>query len=95
TEDYTINIQDVLAVSDLSSDNKVSIYPNPVKDILNIKTKEAGESTYKIYNAAGQSVANGKSVENKIDVNRLPSGNYVIELVNKKGEKSTQKFIKK
>lgn len=95
TEDYTINIQDILAVSDLSSDNKVSIYPNPVKDILNIKTKEAGESTYKIYNAAGQSVANGKSVENKIDVNRLPSGNYVIELVNKKSEKSTQKFIKK
>ncbi|MFC4162242.1 M4 family metallopeptidase [Epilithonimonas zeae] len=94
-EDYSLDIQEVLAVSDVNNDNKVSIYPNPVKDVLNIKTKESGDSTYKIFNTAGQSVANGKSIENKIDVNRLPTGNYVIELVNKKGEKSTQKFIKK
>ncbi|PZU84551.1 MAG: hypothetical protein DI529_11120, partial [Chryseobacterium sp.] len=94
-EDYSLNIQDLLAVSDVNGNNKVSIYPNPVKDVLNIKSSESGESTFNIYNTAGQSVANGKSVENKINVNTLPTGNYIIELVNKKGEKSTQKFIKK
>ncbi|UQB67160.1 M4 family metallopeptidase [Epilithonimonas zeae] len=95
-EDYTIIAKKkVLAVSDLAGKSQTIIYPNPVKDILNIRSEETGDSTYRIFNTAGQSVANGKSIENKIDVNKLPTGNYVIELVNKKGEKSTQKFIKK
>ncbi len=95
-EDYSINIKDTtLVVSDVNSGNKTAIYPNPVKDILNIQSNDKGESDYKIYNAAGQIIANGKSVDNKIDVNKLPLGNYVIELMNKHGGKSTQKFIKK
>lgn len=94
-EDYTINIMDVLAVSDIDKKNEITIYPNPVKDVINIKSNESGDSNYKIYNSAGQSLANGKSAENKIDVSKLPTGNYIIELTNKKGEKSSQKFIKK
>ncbi|WP_027384572.1 M4 family metallopeptidase [Epilithonimonas caeni] len=94
-EDYSIDIHDLLTVSETNNKDGISIYPNPVKDVLNIKSNESGDSTYRIFNTAGQSVANGKSVDNKIDVNKLSTGNYIIELVNKKGEKSTQKFIKK
>lgn len=95
-EDYTVVAKKkALSVSDLSAKNQTLIYPNPVKDILNIQSKDSGELVYRIINPAGQVVANGKFVDNKIDVNKLSTGNYIIELTNNKGEKSTQKFIKK
>ncbi|WP_374442625.1 M4 family metallopeptidase [Epilithonimonas sp.] len=95
-EDYTVIAKKkILGVSDLADRNQTIVYPNPVKDILNIQSKESGESSYRIINAAGQAVASGKSSENKIDVNKLPVGNYIIELENRKGDKTIQKFIKK
>ncbi len=41
-EDYTLNVKDkVLAASDIKA-NATTIYPNPVKDVLNISSKVSG-----------------------------------------------------
>lgn len=94
-EDYSINIQEMLAVSDVKNGNQTVIYPNPVKDVINIQSKDSSELSYQVYNVAGQVVLTGKSSDKKINAQKLTSGNYVLELTNKEGVKSTQKFIKK
>ncbi|MCD9855058.1 M4 family metallopeptidase [Epilithonimonas sp. JDS] len=96
TEDYSINLQsEVLAVSDVNKGNQTLIYPNPVKDFINIQSKDSSELSYQIYNTAGQVVATGKSSDKKINAQKLSSGNYILELTDRNGEKTTQKFIKK
>lgn len=93
-EDYTLTIKGNLAVSDINS-SATTLYPNPVKDVINIQNKVGGELTYKIYNAAGQIVANGISADKKISAQKLPAGNYIIQLTDKEGASTTSKFIKK
>ena len=94
-EDYTLIGKKFLAVSDLTKDNATILYPNSVKDIINIQSKDGGELNYLIYNTAGQIALKGKSSEKKINAQNLASGNYIIELTDKNGVKTTQKFIKK
>ena len=82
----------VLAVSD-SKNETVSIYPNPVKDILNVKTASKIK-THKVYNLAGQ-IVNAKLISDKtIDFSRLEKGIYVVEIQLENGKKLTQKIIK-
>jgi Predicted integral membrane proteins containing uncharacterized repeats len=74
--------------------NTVTIYPNPVKDILYIKGAGKIEKA-EIYNMVGQKVRSFNSGEEKIDVSSLSKGNYILEYV-VKGESASQsfKFIK-
>ena len=72
-------------------DNKLTIYPNPTSDIINVN----GVTTivdYKIYNLIGQELKNGSisNQYNKIDIKNIPNGLYFIRLKNKR----TIKFIK-
>lgn len=94
-EDYTLNVKDkILAASSIKSD-ATALYPNPVKDILNIQSKASGEFSYKIMNTAGQIVTKGNSTDKKVSVEKLTVGNYIIELTDKSGNTMTNKFIKK
>lgn len=93
-EDYTLNIKDKdLAVSTVN-DSKTLLYPNPVKDIISIQSKLNSEFSYKIYNTAGQVVLKGNSSAKKINASKLTIGNYIIELTDKAGNSTTNKFIK-
>ena len=66
------------------------IYPNPVSDILNIESKEALDFI-RVINVLGKEVLSSK--ENSIDVSKLPSGLYFVEI--SAGNKSaTKKIIK-
>jgi len=94
-EDYTLEVKDKdLAVSNIKTD-ATAVYPNPVKDVLNISSKVSGEFSYKIMNTAGQIVNKGKSSDKKVNVEKLSVGNYIIELSDTNGNKITNKFIKK
>ncbi len=72
-----------------------AIYPNPVKDVLNITSKNVlKNSKYSIVNAAGVNVQKGMISNNRIDVNNLTVGVYVLSF-ELDGKTVTQKFIKK
>lgn len=74
--------------------NKLIIYPNPVKDTLQLKTKEILHY-FVIYSVSGQLIKS-KSLENstrEIDVSFLTPGMYVLVLKNQKGEEKI-KFVK-
>lgn len=95
-EDYTINIVDEsLGTAGIAANGATVLYPNPVKDVINIKTKVSGEFSYKVYNTAGQLVLVGKSADKKVNTTKLASGNYIIELADNASNTITQKFIKK
>ena len=93
-EDYTLNVKEKpLAVSDTNA-TKTTLYPNPVKDIITVQSKESGELAYRIFNTAGQLVSKGNSTDKKINAQKLSAGNYIIELTDKNGTTTTSKFIK-
>ncbi len=76
-----------------------SIYPNPVSDILKIKTSKSTENIAKlfIYSADGHIISSTdkiKSGEILFDAKTLPAGTYLIKLVTNK-ETLTKTFIKR
>ena len=69
-----------------------SIYPNPTKDILNIKS-DSKINAVSVVDLTGRKV-NVKLDGDKVDVKSLPAGTYLINIETKDGT-STEKFIKK
>ncbi|MCK0178724.1 DUF5011 domain-containing protein [Flavobacteriaceae bacterium S0862] len=69
------------------------LYPNPVNNILNIKTQKGGVMSYRIINMLGQIVETGQT-ENKVIVDNLEAGMYYIEVKNG-SDKMMKRFIKK
>jgi hypothetical protein len=72
---------------------EVQIYPNPVKGgVLNVRTLE-NNANYTITNIMGQQIAKGRITSGAINVERLQSGVYMIQI--EAGSKTvTKKFIK-
>ncbi|MCV9930270.1 T9SS type A sorting domain-containing protein [Flavobacterium sp. LS1R49] len=92
----TTTISKTLSVKDFSFEKHYILYPNPVKDILNISTKDDIElSSIQIYNFLGQliMVVPNATHTKTIDVSSLSSGNYLIKIISNKGNSNT-KFIK-
>lgn len=84
-----------LSVEETSSEAGLQFYPNPVQDVLNIKSKNKLES-YEVYSSVGQTVLRG-SLENtnaQINMSGLTAGVYYVKV---KTEKAvvTEKLIKR
>ncbi len=75
--------------------SKINIYPNPVTDRLIIEGAKAG-TELSIRNMMGQQVYHGSTLNgNKvIDVSGLPTGNYVLQLIDKSGNHINRKIVK-
>ncbi len=87
----------VLGVSELQT-LKFSLYPNPVKDKLNIVlSSETNNATVTIYNVLGNKVMNKSlnNVFNKIDISNLSSGIYLVKVVDGKDTYGIKRFVKK
>jgi hypothetical protein len=81
-----------LAVSDVNNTKSVQIYPNPVKDVLNV-SNVSSVSSYEIFNTAGQIVSKGILSTGKVLVNKLTKGVYFIN-INDNGTIVKTKFVK-
>ncbi|WP_082377062.1 T9SS type A sorting domain-containing protein [Chryseobacterium indologenes] len=82
----------VLGISETLRKDAVGIYPNPVKNILTIKADTLMESV-NVFNMTGQKI-NISFSGNQINMNDLPNGNYIIELILKNGQRLSKKVIK-
>lgn len=83
---FTINKAGLLLSTEINAqENTASIYPVPSKGILNIKVS-ATESLQEIniYNEIGKRVKT--TTGNQINVNTIPSGIYVVQIITDKGE---------
>ncbi|GGG64498.1 T9SS type A sorting domain-containing protein [Epilithonimonas arachidiradicis] len=98
TEETTIDIgafekQPTLSVSGINNEKSITIYPNPVKDILNLKTREK-IFMVEIISMDGKKVLT-RNIDNetKLDLGSLPKGIYFIHISTEK-ETQSLKFIK-
>jgi Zn-dependent metalloprotease len=102
-EDYSINItasgtivtEEIAAgLTETKEASRFALYPNPVESELNVSLAESNGYTYKIVNTLGQQLVSGELSGNAIDVSKLNTGIYIIELIN--GDKKiVKKFAKK
>lgn len=82
---------DNLAIDELSAKKTTTIYPNPVKDILNINSNSEIKSVI-ITDAIGRVILNGNS--KSVNVEDLKQGVYFVNIKTDDNEYS-EKFIKK
>jgi len=83
-----------LSVNDTEKKTLISIYPNPVSNILNVSLKFTKDEKVQIYNMEGRMVIEttlGKN-KNQINVSSLQTGDYILAI---KGMNISSKFIKK
>lgn len=79
-----------------STNIELSLFPNPVKDYLNVQTDYTQRSNFRILNVLGQTFKSGKinNTPSPINVSNLQEGIYLFEITN--GQKRTvKKFIKR
>lgn len=75
-----------------NTENKLSIYPNPATNILNIKNNNFSDEKVTVFNMIGQKVMEIKIDKNAtIDINQLSKGVYTIYF---EQSKMNAKFIK-
>lgn len=101
-EDYTVNItasgaiveESLAGIVETVETSSFALYPNPVESELNISVSESEGYTYRIINPLGQQLSSGELYGNPIDVSKLGTGIYIIEL-NNGSKKIVKKFAKK
>ncbi|MCH7525497.1 MAG: T9SS type A sorting domain-containing protein, partial [Bacteroidetes bacterium] len=81
-----------LGINEVNLLSELSIYPNPTKNILNIKMRGNLESVV-VYNLQGQKIL--ESTSTQINVSNLSSGFYILKVKNDLGSIVTKRFIKK
>lgn len=83
TNNFETIVQNALGNNVFKTDN-YSIYPNPVKDILNFKTEE-NVIKIEIFDISGRIISSKPVFENKIDLSELKTGNYILKAYNNHG----------
>ncbi|MDR2235980.1 MAG: T9SS type A sorting domain-containing protein [Chryseobacterium sp.] len=92
-DDFKVTTTGTLSTSEIATKvSSISIYPNPVSDVLTIKSKEK-INNIEIFDISGRKM-NVNLNNNKIDVQHLSSGSYIINFETSEG-RITEKFIKK
>ncbi|QHI35172.1 Chitinase A1 [Kordia antarctica] len=86
-------VNSIATPDEFGEENTLTIYPNPVRgNVLNIKLDTGNAKSFRIINLYGQALLTG-TVDNQINVERLKSGIYFIE-VSDGTQTLTKKFIK-
>ena len=92
-EDYSVIFNPTASLQDHKI-GAVRIYPNPAKNIINIKnTSNKDITTVTIFDILGRSVYSGSSTD-KISLNNLENGVYLIKLDFNNSTSIVKRFIK-
>ena len=84
-----------LTNDDLDIDTNISIYPNPVSEILYIKSNDFSNLEYSLYDVLGNRIFS-KYQGSSLNVQTLQAGMYVLSIYDKAQQRRiTLKFIKK
>lgn len=81
----------------ISSSEKISIWPNPAKDMVYVQNNETeGGSKMEIFDLFGKMIVSNTlhSGNNSINVSNLSAGAYIVHIVKTNGEIENQKIVK-
>ena len=90
---FEVAYNDLLAVEDVSSENTVSIYPNPASGILNIQSEKRIRQI-QLISVEGKIVKKYASA-NQLDIHLLPNGIYILKIQLENGKTEVRKMVKK
>lgn len=92
---YAENRITPVSISDVTISNQVTVYPNPVTNVLTIQINNGGYDVLRLLNNMGQVVADQSinSNTNTINLANLPTGMYFLQLTGKNNT-ITQKIEK-
>jgi len=96
TEDYMVNIVESLSTNNIQIEN-ISIFPNPINNMLNVNVGSNIGLNYSIFNITGQTIFKGKFTEfnNRVDFSDLSEGIYFLRLIDSQlNKQNTYKLIK-
>ena len=82
-----------VGISDVKVDDKISIYPNPTHDYINISNDDSFIERVNIIDLNGKLIYENKFTE-KVNVSNLNAGMYVLKIMSKEGKQTLLKFIK-
>jgi hypothetical protein len=83
-----------LATPSIVNENKIAIYPNPAKE--NITIENAQDNKLGIYDVVGKKILQTfiASYKETVNIESLARGVYMIQTIDKDGEKKVVKLIK-
>ncbi|HSM63943.1 MAG TPA: GEVED domain-containing protein, partial [Gillisia sp.] len=70
-----------------------AMYPNPTRDVLNVKLGDSRTGTYRMLSYTGQEVNKGKLSDMELNVSNLAAGVYILE-INDGQKVLTKQFFK-
>ena len=84
----------ILSVENVVADNEVAVYPNPANDVINVKGE--GIQYVEIYNSIGLKVLDRNVNDSEsIDIAAFASGIYFVRVIDREGNISTTKIVKR
>jgi hypothetical protein len=89
--------QTVTAVSQVSREEELKIYPNPAQDEISVKLIPGKYSNYSVIDALGNEKMSGKIAVNDfliISLRDLISGHYAINFNEHNGKKISRRIVK-
>jgi hypothetical protein len=74
---------------------QVSVYPNPVVDVLTLSNKLAGPVTVRIFNLMGQEVWQGQSIVGmvQVDAGRWSKGAYFVQVIDQRTQQEEKVVV--
>ena len=95
TGTYLLDIKVVPTTGiDESEESLFSVYPNPVKDVVNVNCKDIEQ--FSLFNAIGQKIESFRTEGNdnvQIDLSGLPGGVYILRAISQ-GHTLTRRIVK-
>lgn len=96
---YKIDLSQLtqLSIKETEHKNSLTVYPNPTNSFFTIQKKESSAESfdYKIIDITGKLIKKGQSIFNeKINIENLKTGNYIIQIESKTGKTVNIKLIK-
>lgn len=82
----TIENKTVLEIEPIQTPKLVDkpyVYPNPTKGIINIKNLSFTTFDYQLFDYTGKLITQGNSNNNSINLSNLPTGVYILKILNK------------
>lgn len=84
-----------LSIENVQAENKLRIYPNPAKNILNVELEESATLTLQVFSIDGRLLqtekASGKTTA--LNVSNLPAGQYLLKATDAEGDAGQQIFV--
>ena len=93
-----INLEEIiLSTNDFANEKTISIYPNPSKNFINVSILNSEIKSIEIFNILGKKITSysfQNASQTEVDVTSLPSGVYILNILDISNKSTLKKIIK-